>query len=45
MMEAEGPPLPPFVTVEAAVQKVRLAEDAWKHARSPARGARVHHLR
>jgi nuclear transport factor 2 (NTF2) superfamily protein len=24
MMEAERPPLPPFVTVEAAVQKVRL---------------------
>jgi uncharacterized protein len=28
-MEAERPPLPPFVTVEAAAQKVRLAEDAW----------------
>jgi hypothetical protein len=29
MMEPERPPLPPFVTVESAVQKVRLAEDAW----------------
>jgi nuclear transport factor 2 (NTF2) superfamily protein len=28
-MEAERPPLPPFTTVEAAVRKVRLAEDAW----------------
>jgi len=28
-MEPERPPLPPFVTVESAVQKVRLAEDAW----------------
>ena len=28
-MEAERPPLPPFFTVEAAAQKVRLAEDAW----------------
>ena len=28
-MDAERPPLPPFVTVESAAQKVRLAEDAW----------------
>jgi uncharacterized protein len=37
-MEAERPPLPPFTTVEAAVQKVRLAEDAW-NSRDPARVA------
>jgi hypothetical protein len=30
------PPLPPFTTVEAAVQKVRLAEDAW-NSRDPER--------
>ena len=35
-MEAERPPLPPFTTVEAAVQKVRLAEDAW-NTRDPER--------
>jgi uncharacterized protein len=38
MMEAERPPLPPLTTVEAAVQKVRLAEDAW-NSRSPERVA------
>ncbi len=38
MMEAERPPLPPFITVEAAVQKVRLAEDAW-NTRDPDRVA------
>ena len=32
MMEAERPPLLPFITVEAAIQKVRLAEDAWNYA-------------
>jgi nuclear transport factor 2 (NTF2) superfamily protein len=37
-MEAERPPLPPFTTVEAAVQKVRLAEDAW-NTRDPERVA------
>lgn len=31
------PPVPPF-TLEAAVQKVRLAEDAW-NSRDPARVA------
>src|SRR6202453_1196753 len=31
------PPLPPFST-ESAIQKVRLAEDAW-NSRDPARGA------
>jgi nuclear transport factor 2 (NTF2) superfamily protein len=36
MMEAERPPLPPFVTVEDAVRKVRLAEDAW-NTRDPER--------
>jgi uncharacterized protein len=36
MMEAERPPLPPFTTVEAATQKVRLAEDAW-NSRDPER--------
>jgi len=35
-MEAERPPLPPFTTVEAAMQKVRLAEDAW-NSRDPER--------
>lgn len=37
-MEAERPPLPPFTTAEAAVQKVRLAEDAW-NSRDPGRVA------
>ncbi len=37
-METERPPLPPFTTVEAAVQKVRLAEDAW-NSRDPGRVA------
>ncbi len=37
-MEAERPPLPPFITVEAAGQKVRLAEDAW-NTRDPERVA------
>jgi len=37
-MEAERPPLPPFVTVETAIQKVRLAEDAW-NTRDPGRVA------
>lgn len=35
-MEAERPPLPPFTTIEAAVRKVRLAEDAW-NSRDPER--------
>jgi uncharacterized protein len=35
-METERPPLPPFTTVEAAAQKVRLAEDAW-NSRDPER--------
>jgi nuclear transport factor 2 (NTF2) superfamily protein len=35
-METERPPLPPFITVDAAVQKVRLAEDAW-NSRDPER--------
>jgi nuclear transport factor 2 (NTF2) superfamily protein len=38
MMEVARPPLPPFLTVEAAVQKVRLAEDAW-NTRDPERVA------
>jgi nuclear transport factor 2 (NTF2) superfamily protein len=38
MMESERPPLPPFTTVEAAVRKVRLAEDAW-NSRDPERVA------
>ena len=42
-MEAERPPLPPFVTVEAAVQKVRLAEDAW-NTRDPERVALAYTL-
>jgi nuclear transport factor 2 (NTF2) superfamily protein len=39
MMEAERPPLPPFTTVEAAVPKVRFAEDAW-NTRDPRHVAR-----
>lgn len=35
-MEAERPPLPPFTTIEAAIQKVRMAEDAW-NSRDPER--------
>jgi len=35
-MEAERPPLPPFTTVEAAIQKVRLAAAAW-NSRDPER--------
>jgi nuclear transport factor 2 (NTF2) superfamily protein len=35
-MEAERPPLPPFTTVEDAVKKVRMAEDAW-NSRDPER--------
>ena len=35
MDTTERPPLPPF-TPESAVQKVRLAEDAW-NSRDPAR--------
>ncbi len=38
MIEAERPPLPPFMTVGAAVRKVRLAEDAW-NTRDPERVA------
>lgn len=37
MSGLERPPLPPF-TMETAVQKVRLAEDAW-NSRDPARVA------
>jgi len=37
-MENERPPLPPFTALEAAAQKVRLAEDAW-NTRDPARVA------
>lgn len=40
-MSDEGrPPFPPF-TLETAVQKVRLAEDAW-NSRDPARVARAY---
>jgi nuclear transport factor 2 (NTF2) superfamily protein len=35
---ATRPPVPPF-TVETAMQKVRMAEDAWKNTREPDRGA------
>ena len=35
-MEVEPSPSPPFTTVEAAVRKVRLAEDAW-NTRDPER--------
>ena len=28
-MEAERPPLPPYIKTEDAARKVRLAEDAW----------------
>lgn len=37
-MEADRPPLPPFTSVEDAVLKVRLAEDAW-NSRDPQRVA------
>ena len=37
-MEDERPPLPPFAMIESAVQKVRLAEDAW-NSRDPVRVA------
>lgn len=37
-MESERPPLPPFTTVESAIEKVRLAEDAW-NSRDPNRVA------
>ena len=42
-METERPPLPPFTTVEDAVRKVRLAEDAW-NTRDPARVALAYTL-
>jgi len=35
-MDAERPPLPPFETLDAVVQKVRQAEDAW-NSRDPHR--------
>jgi nuclear transport factor 2 (NTF2) superfamily protein len=34
-MEADRPPLPPF-TIETAMQKIRMAEDAW-NSRDPER--------
>jgi len=37
-MAGERPPLPPFTMTESAVQKVRLAEDAW-NSRDPVRVA------
>ena len=37
-METERPPLPPYLTVEDAAKKVRLAEDAW-NSRDPKRVA------
>jgi uncharacterized protein len=37
-MEAERPPVPPFLKTEDAVWKVRLAEDAW-NGRDPAKVA------
>ena len=37
MSEADRPPLPPF-TLETAIQKVRMAEDAW-NSRDPERVA------
>jgi uncharacterized protein len=33
-MDGQRPPLPPFTNVEAAVRKVRMAEDAW-NSRDP----------
>jgi nuclear transport factor 2 (NTF2) superfamily protein len=35
MQPTDRPPLPPF-TLETAIQKVRLAEDAW-NSRDPTR--------
>jgi nuclear transport factor 2 (NTF2) superfamily protein len=40
-MEVDRPPLPPFTTVESAVRKVRLAEDAW-NSRDPERVAQAY---
>jgi hypothetical protein len=40
-MEVDRPPLPPFATVESAVRKVRLAEDAW-NSRDPERVAQAY---
>ena len=42
MMEPERPPLPPFTTVEAAVEKVRLAEDGVEQPRPEARSPCLH---
>ncbi len=42
-MEPERPPLPPFTTADAAMQKVRMAEDAW-NTRDPARVALAYTL-
>ena len=42
-METERPPLPPFTTVETAVKKIRLAEDAW-NSRDPQRVALAYTL-
>ena len=38
MMEAERPPLPPYLLAADAARKVRLAEDAW-NGRDPAKVA------
>lgn len=40
-MEADRPPLPPFVAEADAERKVRLAEDAW-NSRDPQRVARAY---
>jgi len=40
MPTTDRPPLPPF-TLETAIQKVRLAEDAW-NSRDPARVAQAY---
>jgi len=42
-MDTARPPLPPFTTVQAAAQKVRMAEDAW-NTREPERVALAYTL-
>ena len=43
MIDTARPPLPPFTTVQAAAQKVRMAEDAW-NTREPERVALAYTL-
>ena len=40
-MQTERPPLPPFTRTEDAIEKVRIAENAW-NSRDPARVAQAY---